>query len=77
MSKKSLLSKENVTMKVEEASNDQNELDWIEAGNKLKSVVTNIKSIDNYFRQDIINAIRERFNNRERTEELYNEIMNL
>lgn len=53
------------------------ELDWKAAGRKLKSVVDDIMSIDNYFRKPQIELLRTRYNGKERTEELYNAIMKL
>jgi hypothetical protein len=52
-------------------------LDWKSASIKLKHNVDTISSIDNFFRKPLVLSLRERFNNRERTQELYDAIMKL
>lgn len=51
--------------------------DWKEVASKLKEVVAKLDSIDYYFQKDEILMIRQRFNDKERSEELYNKIMSL
>lgn len=62
---------------VEAAMKEQEDgldLDWKSAARKLKNLVTD-QSIDTYFKRQEIAELRERYNSKERTEELFNLIM--
>lgn len=61
----------------EEVEEEEFEADWKEVASKLKEVVAKLDSIDYYFQKDEILMIRQRFNDKERSEELYNKIMSL
>ena len=50
--------------------------DWKLAANKLKIAVADL-SIDRYFQREYIQTLRQRFNDKERTQELYEAIMRL
>lgn len=56
------------------ATEEDSKLNWKEAASKLKKLVED-NSIDTFFRKDEINALRDRYNNKERSEELFNQIM--
>jgi hypothetical protein len=55
------------------------ELDWKIAAKHLKKIISSCRdsSIDTYFQRREINTLRDRYNKKERTRDLYNAIMTL
>jgi hypothetical protein len=59
-------------------SNEDTALDWKPAAKKLKKATEEITdSLDDYFKKVEINALRTRYNNKERSKSLYDAIMAL
>ena len=60
----------------EEVTEEEFKADWKAAAKKLKAV-TEDYAVDNYFKRVKALALKERYNNKERSEELYNSITGL
>lgn len=58
----------------EEKVVEEPEIDWKLAADKLKKLV-NDQSIDAYFKRGKVQALRERYNNKDRSQELFDLIM--
>lgn len=65
---------DDVVVEVKEV--EEVKLDWKAAAQKLKAIVEDT-SIDNYFNQAEAKQLRDRYNSKERSEELFQKIMSL